>query len=491
MDDILDWEQHPEQRPEAATVKQAVGIAIAAIRSLPDQDEWLRPRLSKLLAKHRDRTWPGADQPLTWESPWSRLALVVEHEQQRRRPPDEIDAAATAADFPGSVSRSHSRVARTVKVDLSVPGWASTGLYALPGEPVELEVNPEIVEQGLALRIGCHKDVLWQKDKWHRHPEITRRAVLRDKKTTLANAHGGLVYVEVPAGLQGDSQVSIRGCVQAPWFAYGVTTDAEWVSRIRDYPAPWAEIQTQHIILTMPSEHIRDLANPSALAEVWDEILEYYAELSMRPLPRRRERMVCDVQISAGYMHAGYPIMMHLDQGPILPSVERLPGSWGLWHELGHNHQQPDWTFAGTVEVTCNLFTLFVEEKTRGIAPIDHPRMQEQADKLAQYLAGDNKFATWKSKPFLALLMYVQLQDAFGWDLFQQVFAEYAELKEFERPQDDEAKRDQWLIRCSKAAGKNLGPFFEQWGVPVSDSARSKVNHLPAWLPESLGPSDS
>ena len=35
----------------------------------------------------------------------------------------------------------------------------------------------------------------------------------------------------------------------------------------------------------------------------------------------------------------------------------------------------------------------------------------------------------------------------------------------------------------SRAAGKNLGPFFEAWGVPTSAGARDSVKDLTAWMP--------
>lgn len=53
-------------------------------------------------------------------------------------------------------------------------------------------------------------------------------------------------------------------------------------------------------------------------------------------------RFVVDRQISAGAGHSGYPAMATKDwtnsiaTGSIIHS-----GSWGLWHELGHNHQSP------------------------------------------------------------------------------------------------------------------------------------------------------
>ena len=97
---------------------------------------------------------------------------------------------------------------------------------------------------------------------------------------------------------------------------------------------------------------------------------------------------------------------------------------------------------------------------------------------------GGADFDGWKRDPFLALQMYMQLQEAFGWEAYRKVFAEYRELSREERPRSDDAKRDQWLVRFSRAVGKNLGPFFEAWGVPTSKEARGSVADLPTWMPD-------
>jgi hypothetical protein len=40
------------------------------------------------------------------------------------------------------------------------------------------------------------------------------------------------------------------------------------------------------------------------------------------------------------------------------------------------------------------------------------------------------------------------------------------------------------MVRFSKAVGKNLGPFFEHWGIPTSQGARDSIKNLPTWMPE-------
>lgn len=103
-----------------------------------------------------------------------------------------------------------------------------------------------------------------------------------------------------------------------------------------------------------------------------------------------------------------------------------------------------------------------------------------------EYIARGSRFEEWKSDPFLALTMYIQVIEEFGWEPVKQVIAEYRQLSPEERPRTDAQKRDQWMIRLSRAVGKNLAPFFDLWGVPVSQEAHEAVKHLPAWMPREL-----
>ena len=105
-----------------------------------------------------------------------------------------------------------------------------------------------------------------------------------------------------------------------------------------------------------------------------------------------------------------------------------------------------------------------------------------------EHLSGGADFEKWKASPFLGLIMYAQLKDAFGWDAYKKVFAEYRALAEEDRPKNDDEKRDQWMIRFSRTVRRNLGPFFHAWGIPTSEEARESLSELPVWMPESFPP---
>jgi len=481
-----------KQNLDATDLAQASWIVLQTTRALPPEDRLLRPRIMDLIADRHVPHHPPPEHPLSSQTPLSRLALTLELDVLAATPPEKIEAHPAATTFPGAVPPDAPRVIRTVTIDTSVPGWHGTGLYAPPGARITVEAPTAATRLGLFVRIGAHNDGIWHLDPWKRAPVICRRDPLHSATTTSANAFGGLVYIEVPAGCKpAIPTLRINGCVEAPRYVLGTTSEESWRTKIRRHPAPWAELETAKVVLTVPSRVVRTLDSPEELMLFWDQVLDCCAELAQRPTTRERpERYVTDVQISAGYMHSGYPIMTHLDIAETLVSKSGLVtkahgGVWGLFHEMGHNHQSPDWTYSGTVEVTCNLFTLFVFDRACGIPPRSHDNLTLERRKrsIATYRAEGASFEKWQRDPFLALIMYVQLQEAFGWETFQSVFAAYRILPAKERPRTDAEKRDQWMVRFSRAVERDLGPFFTAWGVPTSKAARASIEHLPPWTP--------
>ncbi len=481
-----------EGGPRLAPADGALAVATVtrAIREVPTDDKLLLSRLGKLLKHAADpRYLPSAARPLGDTDGLGKLLLTMQVQRDALLEPARIRAHAASEAFPGSVAKSARRVRRKVMIDTAIPGWHSTGLYAPPGGLVSAVIERRAIADGLALRIGAHKDRLWGKGAWSRVPEITVERPLDATSSEHACAFGGLVYVVVPPGCTlGSLRVALGGVVEAPHFKLGMTTTEEWLARQRSNPGPWAELETSKVIITVPSATIRALDDPEALMIWWDRVMDGCADLSARPHERvRPERYVADVQISNGYMHAGYPIMTHLDAAPRFVDLPTLKtkGDWGMFHEMGHNHQHKDWTFAGTVEVTCNLYSLYLMETVceKGIG---HVAMSPAsiAKNTQAYEKGERKFGLWKAKPFTALIMYQQLRTAFGWDAYKRTFATYRDLADYERPKNDAEKRDQWMVRMAKTVGRDLGPFFERWGIPVSKKARAAIASLPPWQPD-------
>jgi hypothetical protein len=475
----------------SANLAQVTQVLSTTMSSLPVDDREFAPRVKALCAKHGGEVLPTREKPVTASAPFTRLAAVLYAQEWQRLPISEVKAHPSAISFPGAVPAEAKRISRTIVIDTKIPQWHSTGLYVAPGEMVTITVPSIAVQKGLGVRIGAHTDTLWHLPKWERFPEISLRRPLDSTTVQVASPFGGALFIDV-AGKQSLGTVSLRieNVVEAPLYVRGKTDLATWKQSLRNTPAPWAELVGKSVILTVPSSVVRDLDDPEALMTYWDEVMDRCYELYATRRRTRPERYCVDRQISAGYMHSGYPIMTGDDVANDFVNLAMLRSPqgkvWGFYHEMGHNFQEDDWTFDGTGEVTNNLFSLYGFEKLNGVATGGHPNVDpaKMEKRFQEYRAKGAKFSEWKSDPFLALSMYVQIQKAFGWEPFIKVFAEYRDLPAEERPKTDQERRNQWLVRLSRSVGKNLSPFFTLWGVPVSESAKQSLNDLPVWLPE-------
>ena len=479
-------------------VDQTLYTLARTIRALPPNDVLFAPDLQGFFSNYEGTRWPSAKHPVEESDVVARLVATRFVSEHHRTPPQSVRAHPAATDFPGSVPTDAPRLTRSLIIDTTVPRWHSTGLYAAPGDLVTVTVPTRVANGGFFVRIGAHSDRIWRRPTWKRMPQISYRFPISASRTRVANAFGGLIYIEVPKKNPGFGRITveIEGAVAAPLFVLGETDPAVWRAEIRHAPAPWAEIAGRNMIVTTRSSEVRGLDDPTAVAETWDRVLDLAAELAAWPPNARSspERFVVDRQISAGSMHSGYPLMAHLNHQSNLVDAEhiRSEGNWGFFHEVGHNHQHKDWTFAGTTEVTVNLFTLYIYEFLCGIPMVDGEfpgrRKRSWATLMASYDFDNPTFEHWKEKAFLALIMYAQMQQAFGWDAYRQVFATYRALPNDERPKNDDEKRDQWLVRFSRTVGRNLGPFFEAWGIPTSKAARDSIADLPVWMPPNFPP---
>uniref|UniRef100_A0A8C4XWU1 Peptidase M60 domain-containing protein n=1 Tax=Gopherus evgoodei TaxID=1825980 RepID=A0A8C4XWU1_9SAUR len=305
------------------------------------------------------------------------------------------------------------------------------------------------------------------------------------QKQSVSCLWGGLIYIVVPGGSQlGKVPITVEGAVQAPYFRLGETCKCQWLASIRHYPAPWAELATENIILTVSADSIRHIENPEPLLTLWDQIMMAIAELAAAPAKfPRPERIVTDVQISAGWMHAGYPIMGHLDSVKEMVNVEhmRATGLWGPIHELGHNQQRAGWEFPPhTTEATCNLWSVYVHEKVLGI-PRDraHQALQPQCRKqrITGYLEKGAQLKDWSV--WTALETYLQLQEGFGWEPFILLFSDYQKMSNI--PKDNPSKMNLWAEKFSRQVNKNLAPFFLAWGWPIKEDVSLELATLPNW----------
>ncbi|KAI3353864.1 hypothetical protein L3Q82_005072 [Scortum barcoo] len=353
--------------------------------------------------------------------------------------------------------------------------WLSTGLYLSPG------FQRSIILCSPQVQIGCQTDYLKAKEL-KRAPSVHRRFPITTEEMQVSNLWGGLIYLVAPSDTKVEgAEVIVQMAIPAPYYKSGVTTAADW-SLLRTAPSPWAELEFNNIILTVPSHVVRDLKCPNEVALLWDDIMKGVADLAVTPHKfARKERIVADVQISAGWMHSGYPIMMHssIAEELVRPQDARTKGLWGEIHELGHNQQKSSWEFPPhTTECTCNLWSVYVHEEVLGMNRAQaHPNMTLPNRKRAveEYVKGGKKLDNWNRVGGSGDV----LAGRFGWDAFKKVFAAYHRMSNF--PGDNKGKMNLYAETFSQTVGMNLTGFFKAWGWPIEPATEEKLSNLPSW----------
>ncbi|XP_026577756.1 TRPM8 channel-associated factor 2 [Pseudonaja textilis] len=369
--------------------------------------------------------------------------------------------------------------------------WRSTGMYAPPASTVTLLFPSFTLSAKLQVQIGCHTDSLVNLQEWKRPPVVTRRFRVQREKMEISSLWGGLLYIIAPENSSlGYFSVTIEGATQAPYFKHGETSIQDWQDTIRHYPAPWAELETENIILTLPSDAVRSHDGITFLLQTWDQMMRAISHLAaIPPVFPRPERIVADVQISAGWMHAGYPIMSDVGAVPSIIDVQDFyaKGTWGPIHELGHNQQKRGWNFPPhTTEATCNLWSVYVNETVLSISrEIAHSELQPHArkERIENYIRNGANLNDFEV--FTALEPYLQLQEAFGWDSYIHIFAKYQTMSNI--PDDNRSKMNLWAETFSQEVNRNLGPFFITWGWPIEDSVSENLAlSYPAWAEDPM-----
>ncbi|XP_024660658.1 TRPM8 channel-associated factor homolog [Maylandia zebra] len=372
-----------------------------------------------------------------------------------------------------------------IKVDVNTADgeeWISTGLYLSPGMKTYIAIPPQIVNKDWKIQIGCQTDSLHHNDELKRPPSVHERFPVTAQMIQVWNLWGGLIYLVAPPKTQVKGlEVIVQMAVPAPYYKSGVTTAAQWLM-LRTAPSPWAELEFENIILTIPADVVRDLERPDELAALWDEMMRAIADLAAKPhkFPRK-ERFVADVQISHGWMHAGYPIMAHKVSAAELVGVKKGKEMWGPIHELGHNQQRGCWEFPpNTTECTCNLWSVYVHEEVLGLHRGQaHGAMtaENRQSRAKDYVAGGRKPESWSM--WVALETYMQLQERFGWDAFKKVFTAYHHMKDI--PKDNKGKMNLYAETFSQTVGMDLTGFFKAWGWPIETATEGKLSQLPSW----------
>ena len=281
----------------------------------------LKAALEELLYRRGGEVLCGPSHGVSIKWPLELLLVRYQSWKAQSLPMDELYPAKSADLWPGKVPEDAERVRKKVRLYPGEGGWVSTGLYVPPGEVITLDCGS--LTGTLTAQIGCHSDKLdpkicpldeegnplddpydpqpinlmkvkmgWQqitdnRPLW-RWPDMVRTFRIEKKREEIGHVLGGVLWLKWSGGKR-PMDVEVSGCVQMPWFRLGIDTDEDWVETLSKYPAPWAEIQTKTVILTVESKHVRDIKEMTALAQWWGKAAALMLRLSGHGLPTDSE----------------------------------------------------------------------------------------------------------------------------------------------------------------------------------------------------------
>lgn len=193
------------------------------------------------------------------------------------------------------------------------------------------------------------------------------------------------------------------------------------------------------------------------------------------------------------YMYAGDGFIGMQSNGIFdLLDVNKLKSKWAIWHETGHLYQDNDWTFDATVEVSVNLFSLFIQQN------FNQPsRLFEKEDNEKSAIESANLFLKTPNNDFLdekkhenmvwiRLVMFQQLKEYLGKDFFIKLFQYYRKNPlNVDEVVDENQKIQQFIKRSCLISKTNLVDFFKKWGMPITDDTISIIQKLKYSKPSS------
>ncbi|MFK5924109.1 MAG: M60 family metallopeptidase [Verrucomicrobiota bacterium] len=471
----------------------------------------------------------GRDHPLqVLEDPLVTMRLMYDCRVDASLPVSQLAKRPAADGYPGIIAAGVKTVTRTLNLNLgSYQDIISTGLFAPAGKIVTVTVPEELVAKHYVIQIGHLKQgtPVAKFKTILRAPNLIRKYKISATKTQVASAYGGIIYLLPKPSKNLDVYyneyvnsdgtyltdeaapfedhiipVTMEGVVQAPLYL----TDRHKPSQLKEilsYPAPTAEIGNERMIITLSSEDLRKHSDIDLAIAVYSDMCDFQGELTGRPVPPPHAyRIVVEPDVAVGGAYAGQPLI--LNEGWLKYFYASSPTGGGISHEIGHQHQKWAWTYQNGTELTVNIMARYSLEMLRAkygedLIPM-HPEHTAVAlnAKIRRYLGRSLKKRNWEQNPYRNRdlnAFYMILEKEFGWGLFKKVFRHYRAIPMDQWPGGagkvtgakklaiERQRAGYFMVLCSNAAGKNLHPFFENWGVQMAPGYKGKVSHLPDW----------
>ncbi len=380
----------------------------------------------------------------------------------------------------------------------------STGFWVERGEAVVINLD----YQGSAITPALEFFVDTPDDRTRKFAHAYRQPLRKGENILVSNRSGILYIASFNAPIAGDIKVNIRsGGKPFARFVLGEHSAQDYQQMLRKFDdIPYVELKSNRVLITLRrAAAMKNIGSegPESALKSWDKIVtlaENQYGLTSENINSPHQRIlhrfhwldglslpgVINNDRCGGVLNSTTWRLMACAEGHLgyVVNNKNLAGGngWGPWHELGHQFQMipMDWGSSSKpdnmTEVVVNLTSLYVEREL-GI----NPRLEKDKhwdEQVFPYLNKSSRDYHNLNSQYAKVAMLWQLDLTFGKDFYARLGKLYREIPKNQQPDDSAQKVQRFILETSRVSGYNLIPFFEKWGLPLTQATRQNVNGL-------------
>lgn len=315
-----------------------------------------------------------------------------------------------------------------------------------------------------------------------------------DGMVYLVNTSGTDVAVTVTATATASHPDSGPATGPVPVYVLGQTTAAGFRAQLERWPRSrfvtlvgarvCADLQRSEIDARLRTQPDWDPAVP---VTYWDDVVAAADEVhgllpgAVGAAHRSRPRIhVINQDDGAGWAYATQRMLsfqVRTGAGQDLLAAQHGENFWGLWHEVGHTYQDPEYTWDDMTEVQVNVYSASIQDRLgTGTRYTATSTARQAADRLLA-LPVDQRPDHGTAHE----LMLEQLRRAFGPAFYPRLHQEYRVRRatEPERAVTHEAMIQLFIRTASRVADRDLAEFFRQWGLRADAETVAATSALP------------
>ncbi|NUW30528.1 hypothetical protein HTZ77_03690 [Nonomuraea sp. SMC257] len=322
-----------------------------------------------------------------------------------------------------------------------------------------------------------------------------RRYQLRERSNVIRDPHGGPIYLCAAPSSDADVATFVSGAIPMPTFHARTTSEADFSRQLDAHvDCPHAELVDDRFFITVSRRSALSFRaeNHEMLLRSIRTVIRSQAQYSgldasaPAHMANRNPFHLTEVDQAPfgvrAYATHGYVAFTRscVDQILSVNGVRQL--GWGLWHELGHQHQLSALTPGSLIEVSANLYALATQRRFG----LPSRLLQARENGRNAYHRALSKRGTVPYEQlddFERLIPLRQLELAYGPGVWGR--AHRLVRQDAPRARTDNTRYGLLAYYASLATGRDLSDFFSsRWLFPVEASHRAMTNSLNLPLPD-------